>query len=57
LFLRRVVMNVLKGLLLIALLLSIAIVAGCQEQQARTSSGRTVALEPSVTGFWQATAR
>jgi len=50
-------MNVLKGLLLIVLLLSIAIVAGCQEQQARTASGRTVAIQPSVTGFWQATAQ
>jgi len=50
-------MNVLKGLLLIALLLSIAIVAGCQEGQARSSAGRTVVLEPSVTGFWQARAQ
>jgi len=50
-------MNVLKGLLLIALLLSIAIVAGCQESHARNSGGRTVVLEPSVTGFWQARAQ
>jgi len=50
-------MNALKGLLLIALLLSVAIIAGCQESQARTSGGRAVVLEPSVTGFWQARAQ
>lgn len=46
-------MKVLKGLVLILVLLSIAVVAGCQENQARTSGGRAVVLEPSVTGFWQ----
>ncbi len=50
-------MNALKGILLMVLLLSIAIVAGCQESQARTSGGRAVVLEQSVTGFWQARAK
>lgn len=49
-------MNALKGILLIVLLLSIAIVAGCQEEHAKTTSGRHVVLEPSTSGFWQARA-
>ena len=50
-------MNISRAALLIALLLSVAILAGCQEGHARRSSttiDRQVVLVPSQTGFWQA---
>lgn len=54
---RSIKMNISRAALLIALLLSVAILAGCQEGHARRSSttiDRQVVLVPSQTGFWQA---
>ena len=53
-------MNISKAAFLIVLLLCVAILAGCQEENARLRGpnvGRQVALEPSVTGFWQSRSR
>lgn len=50
-------MNISKAVLMIALLLCVAILAGCHEGHARqgsTTNGRQVVLVPSQTGFWQA---
>jgi len=44
-------MNFSKTALLIALLLCVAVLAGCQEQQSNVGG---VTLEPSATGFWHA---
>jgi hypothetical protein len=55
--LRRIIMNVLKLVLLVVLLALAGTISGCQEGHARQknlTSIRKVALEPSVTGFWQA---
>jgi hypothetical protein len=40
-----------KTVLLIALLLCVAVLTGCQEQQSNTGG---VSIEPSATGFWYA---
>ena len=44
-------MDFSKTALLIALLLFVAVLAGCQEQQSKVGG---VVLEPSETGFWHA---
>jgi hypothetical protein len=44
-------MNFSKTVLLVALLLCAAVLAGCQEQHSRVGG---VVLEPSATGFWHA---
>ncbi len=50
-------MNLMKVAILIVLLLCFAVVTGCSSNggHARRSSpkGKQVALEPSMTGFWQ----
>ena len=48
-------MNILRTALMIALLLTLAIAAGCQEGQAGKgwTSGRQLVIEPSQTGFWE----
>ena len=42
-------MNFSKTVLLIALLLCVAVLTGCQEQQSNVGG---VSIEPSATGFW-----
>jgi hypothetical protein len=49
--LRRIIMKVLKSVLLIVVLLSVLIVAGCQEGYTRQND--SFAWEQGATGFWQ----
>ena len=44
-------MNFSRTALLIALLLCVAVLAGCQEQQSNVGG---VSIEPSATGLWHA---
>lgn len=53
--LRRMKMNVLKVTLIVAALLFVAILSGCEEGYSRkndTSRINRVAYEPTGTGFW-----
>ena len=47
-------MNYLKTALMVALLLCVAVLAGCQEGNARLCGPNVggAVLEPSATGFW-----
>lgn len=46
-------MKALKTVLLIVVLLSVLIIAGCQEEYSSSHSAGSFAWERSATGYWQ----